>query len=227
VKRIVNKTGAVFVFDEIDKAEELDFLYFVLEEIYKKCVFLITNYKSWLVELDERIKSRLTPELLEFKQYTEIETRGIIKERADYAFYPNVWEQTALETVVKKTFELKDIRSGLFLLKESSLLAEENSSKKITQDYINGAVKKLDDFTIKNSALLEEDTKIIYQLVKENSGKKIGDLFKIYQKEGGSASYKTFQRNITKLEEGKFIQTKKQTGVGGNTTIVEKKLSEF
>ena len=56
VENILNKKSAVFVFDEIDKAEELDFLYYVLEEIYKKTVFLITNYKSWMTEIDERIK---------------------------------------------------------------------------------------------------------------------------------------------------------------------------
>lgn len=227
VAQIINKSGAIFVFDEIDKAEDLDFLYFVLEEIYNKSIFLITNYKSWLVELDERIKSRLVPELQEFRQYNEKETTGIMKLRRDYAFAPNIWDEDAFQKVCKKTFGLKDIRSGLFLLKESSLLAEEKSSKKITSTYVGEAIKKLDDFTIKNSALLEQEQKLIYDLVRQNSGKKIGDLFKIYQLKGGTSSYKTFQRNISKLEEGKFIQTKKITGMGGNTTIVEKKLSDF
>lgn len=227
VASIVNKTSAVFVFDEIDKAEEFDFLYFVLEDIYKKSIFLITNYKSWLVELDERIKSRLTPELQEFRQYNEAETKGILKERIEIAFYPGVWEEDAFQKVAKKTNELKDIRSGLFLLKESALQAEEKSQKKITAVEVSNAIAKLDDFTIKNSAELETEEKMIYELVKETSGKKIGDLYKDYQKKGGQSSYKTFQRRIAKLEEGKFIQTTKQTGTGGNTTIVEKKLSDY
>ena len=227
VSSIVNKTSAVFVFDEIDKAEDFDFLYFVLEEIYRKTIFLITNYKSFLVDLDERIKSRLVPELVEFKQYNEEETRGILKERIGYAFYDGVWDDSSFGVVVKKTAQIKDIRSGIFLLKESALQAEEKSSKKILPEHVQSAVKKLDDFTIKNSALLEHESQIIYSLVKDNSGKKIGDLFKIYQKQGGASSYKTFQRKISKLEEGKFVQTKKQTGSGGNTTIVEKKLSDY
>ena len=227
VSSIVNKTSAVFVFDEIDKAEDFDFLYFVLEEIYRKTIFLITNYKSFLVDLDERIKSRLVPELVEFKQYNEEETRGILKERIGYAFYDGVWDDSSFGVVVKKTAQIKDIRSGIFLLKESALQAEEKSSKKILPEHVQSAVKKLDDFTIKNSALLEHEAQIIYSLVKDNSGKKIGDLFKIYQKQGGASSYKTFQRKISKLEEGKFVQTKKQTGSGGNTTIVEKKLSDY
>lgn len=227
VAQIVNKSGAVFVFDEIDKSEDFDFLYFVLEEIYKKTIFLITNYKEWLVELDERIKSRLILELQEFRQYTAMEITDIIKKRMEIAFVPGIWEKDALDVVGEKVGSLKDIRSGLFLLKESAMQAEDKSRKKITVEDVNAAIKKLDDFTIKNSALLEEEQKMIYELVKENSGKKIGDLYKDYKKKGGISSYKTFQRKIAKLEEGKFIQTKKQTGAGGNTTIVEKKLSDF
>jgi len=227
VSQIINKSGAVIVFDEIDKAEEFDFLYFVLEEIYHKTIFLITNYKSWLVDLDERIKSRLIPELQEFRPYSPVETLGIMKLRKDEAFVPSVWDKDAFDLVAEKTSKLKDVRSGLFLLKESALQAEEKSQKKILVNDVKEAIKKLDDFTIKNSALLEEETKIIYDLIKENSGKKIGDLYKVYQKQGGVSSYKTFQRKIAKLEEGKFVQTTKQTGAGGNTTIVEKKITDF
>jgi archaeal cell division control protein 6 len=101
ITSIVNKKSAVFVFDEIDKAEDLDFLYFVLEEVHRKCIFLITNYKSWLVELDERIKSRLIPEITEFKQYNVDETKGILKERIEYAFYPGVFEVDSFELLAK------------------------------------------------------------------------------------------------------------------------------
>lgn len=231
IRRMLNKNAAVFVFDEIDKAEDFDFLYFVLEEIYHKAVFLITNYKSWLVELDERIKSRLTPELVEFKQYNEAETRGILKERKDYAFIAGTWEENALELIVKKTADAKDIRSGLFLMRESALQAEERSSKKIEESDVRKAVAKLEDFTIKNSAELAVDEQMILTVVKENDKSRIGDLFKIYQKKGGAGSYKTFQRKIKKLEEGKFINVEKtQGGTEGNTTIVRqanKKITDF
>lgn len=223
---IANKKTAVFVFDEVDKAEDLDFLYTILEEVYKKSVFLITNYKSFMMELDERIKSRLVPELLEFKEYNEKETEGILKERTEYAFFPGVFDEQAFKIIAKKSFGLKDIRSGLFLLKESALIAEEHSSRKIKPEYVSKAISKLEEFTIKTSAELQQEERFIYEIIKENSGKKIGDLFKLYQKKGGNLSYKTFQRKIAKLDEGKFIQLTK-THAGGTTTIVNKKLTEF
>ncbi len=224
---LLNKKSVVLVFDEIDKAEDFDFLYTIVEEVYHKTIFLLTNYKSWLISLDERIRSRLTPELQEFRSYNAVETKGILKERIGHAFNEGVWEDDAFVLVAEKTSQLKDIRSGLFLLKESALLAEEKSQKKITAEHVTQAIKKLDDFTIKNSAELTDDEQFIFKIVKEHSGKKIGDLYSEYEKLGGKASYKTFQRKIAKLDEGKFIHLTKKKGAGGNTTIVEKKLTDY
>jgi len=227
VASMVNKKSAAFIFDEIDKAEEHDFLYFILEQVYKKSICLITNFKEWVATIDSRIKSRLMAEMLEFKQYNEHETFEILKMRAGYAFPEGVWEEGAFHKLAKKTYEIKDIRTGLFLMRESALIAEEQSKKKISVSDVDKAITKLENFTIKSSAELEEDARFILSIVKENSGKKIGELYEIYLKKGGKHTYKTFQRKIEDLDKGRFISTKKQKGTGGNTTIVEKKLTDF
>lgn len=233
VKGIMNKSSVVLVFDEIDKAEDFDFLYFFLEQIYRRSVFLITNYKEWLNKLDERLKSRLTAELLEFKPYNLVETKGILKERSESAFVPGTLEEKALDLVVNKTAELEDIRSGLYILKEAANLAEDESSKKITEKHVKGAIEKLNDFTIKKTSDIDEELRAILDIVRKNSGSKAGDLYKIYQGQGGKSVYKTFKRKLDKLETGKFIsQVKTEGGSEGNITIVkmaaeEKKLTEF
>ena len=43
-------------------------------------------------ELDARVKSRLTPEIVEFKKYTLAETGDILRKRANSAFVEGVWE---------------------------------------------------------------------------------------------------------------------------------------
>jgi len=58
IKGMLNKKSVVFVFDEIDKADDFDFLYSILEGIYRKSIFLITNYREWLVNIEERVRSR-------------------------------------------------------------------------------------------------------------------------------------------------------------------------
>jgi cell division control protein 6 len=233
VKNMLNKKSAVFAFDEVDKLEEVDFLYGILEEIYKKSILLITNDKEWLDDLDDRVKSRLLPETLEFKPYNLEETKDVLKQRVDYAFVPAVWDDDAFELVVKKTAEAQDIRLGLHLMREAGNIAEDKSSRKITSDYVNEAIKKVDQFIIKKSTDLTEDEHTILNMIKENSEKKIGDLYNIYKEQGGKLVYKSFQRKIDKLQKNRFISVKKTSGgAEGNTSIIKyanitKKLTEF
>ncbi|MBS3127997.1 AAA family ATPase [Candidatus Woesearchaeota archaeon] len=233
LKERCNKSkGVVLCFDEVDKLEDYDFLYLLCEEIYKKSIFLITNYKSWLLELDERIKSRLNSEMLEFKPYTKEETTGILKERVAYAFVDGIWQDTALALVITQTDEVKDIRAGLYMLKEAGREAEKKASRKILPEHAQTAVLKLKEFHTKKQEDLYDEEQFILNIVKTHSPHKIGDLFKIYQEQGGNGMYKTFQRKITKLAENKFISAQKTSGgIEGNTTIISfettKKLSDF
>lgn len=234
VKQYVNKSerSAVFVFDELDKIEDFDFLYNILEDVFRKSVILITNSRDFIAELGERIQSRLTAETMEFKAYNLTETRGILKQRIEYAFVPGVWEDGAFEEIVQKTAKSSDMRAGLYLVKEASLVAEERSSRKITAADVSVAVKKFEDFSIKKTADLEDEVKVILGIVKENSGKRIGEVYKAYQTAGGKLAYKTFHRKVNKLEEDMFITAKRiEGGKDGKTTILSydkgKKLTEF
>ncbi len=233
VKDMLNKKSVVFVLDEVDKLEDQDFIYNVLEEIYKKSVILITNYKDWIVNLDQRVKSRLTPEMLEFKPYNKEETKGILQERMKYAFVPGVWDEEAFQTAAEKTYEMGDVRAGLYLLREAGNAAEDASSRRITSEHVKKAIGKLEEFSIKKKEGLEDETKFILEIIKKNSGRRIGDIYKEYQKEGGKAVYKTFQRKVSKLSEDRFITVKKTMGgAEGTTTIVKysggtKKLTDF
>lgn len=232
IKRILNKTTAVFVFDEIDKAEDTDFLYMILEEIYKKSIIIITNYEDWLINLDERIRSRLMPEKIEFKEYNYEETKDILVKRLAYAFHDNVFPNDVIEIIAKKSYERRDIRSGLHLLRETANHAESRARRQVTLEDAEKAFEKIIEFKKKKAESLETVEKSVLELIKKNSDKKIGDLFLEYQKEYPNAIYKTFQRKIKKLAENGFINTKTITGgKGGSTTVISydttKKLTEF
>ena len=129
--------------------------------------------------------------------------------------------------------EQASLRKKVFSLVANALIAENKASKKIIKQHTDEAIKKLDEFNIKKSTDLKDDLRIILNIIKDNSGQKIGDLFKIYKEKGGDTIYKTFQRSIKKLEQGKFITTKKITGgPEGSTTIITyqgslKKLTDF
>ena len=232
VKSILNKKSAVFVFDEIDKAEDFDFLYSILEDVYRKSVILITNYKDWTDNLEERIRSRLMLEQLEFKPYNFNETEGILRQRIEYAFVSGVLEEDAFQAVLKKTVEVEDMRAGLTMLREAGLNAENRSSKKIAIEDAKAALEKLDEYNLENPDVLEEDSKSILSIIKKNDGIKMGDLFEVYKQKGGKSSYRSLFRRVKKLSDDKFvILDKKEGGAEGTTTIVKylkvKKLSEF
>jgi archaeal cell division control protein 6 len=233
LKNMLNKSSTVFVFDEIDKVEDYNFLYFLLEDIYRASILMVTNFQNWITDLDGRIKSRLTPELLEFKPYNLEETKGIIKERASYAFLPSVWPDEELSKVINRTYEIRDIRTGLYLLRESTTIAEDKSLRKVTSECVDAAIAKLQDYSKNEKTDLEDDTKFILEVVKQNTNKRIGELFEDYQKAGGKGVYKTFQRKIKSLSDSGYISVEKVTGGSeGSTTFVkynaiDKKLTEF
>jgi len=128
-----------------------------------------------------------------------------------------------LDVVVGKAVSAHDLRVGLYLLRESGLAAEDENSSKVTLSHVEKGVKKAQDFTIKPEEDLNEETKLILKLIKTQSGR-IGDLYKLYQGKGGTATYKTFQRRIDKLDKGGFVNTKKIVGgKKGSTTLISTK----
>jgi len=227
IKERLNRNSAVFVFDEVDKAEDLDFLYMITEEIYKSSVILLTNYKEWMITLEMRIKSRLMPESLEFRPYSLEEVKKILDERSNIAFYDSAIGKDEIDIVAQKTFASKDLRTGLFLLRESATFAEQRKSKKIEEEDVRKAIARIEEFKIKSTDDLDPDSAAILSLIKDNSGEKIGTLYEMYTKGGSDISYKTFQRRISKLQQGRYISVESITGGSeGKTSILSYNANE-
>jgi archaeal cell division control protein 6 len=226
IKKIKNKLasfdGLVLAFDEIDKADDYDFLYFVLEEMPRKTIILITNEKNWGAELDNRIRSRLIPEINEFKSYTAKEVFDILQERKKYAFYDGVWGESSFENLAENAASYSDIRVGIKLLKVAGEVAESDSSQKILEKHVTAAVNKIDDFKIKSSTDLTEEEKQILTLCKQRDGDHIGALFLAYRRSGGAKSDKTFKRKLEKLEiKGLIALEQSGAGFKGRSTLVK------
>jgi archaeal cell division control protein 6 len=202
-----------------------------LNDVYKKSVVLITNFRSWYNDVDDRIKSRLLPEMVDFKKYTRDELSGILKQRIDYAFVPGVWESSAVEVIADTTAQVSDVRVGLRLLREAGLIAEAASSRKITEEHARKACEKSSQFIVHEDEL-DDESHFILDIIRNNSGAKVGDIFKLYQEKDGKSAYKTFHRKIEQLERNMLVSLEKVIGgKEGSTTLIkfghEKKLSEF
>ncbi|RLG21938.1 hypothetical protein DRN74_00825 [Candidatus Micrarchaeota archaeon] len=209
----ITKDACVFVFDEIDKAADYDFLYYILEDFPKRSVILITNDSYWLSRLDSRIRSRMIPEEMHFEAYSKEEIMDIIRERIKYAFYEGVWTDEAIDLVVEKTAELSDLRVGIFLLKESGLIAEQEASRRVERRHCEKAAEKLKHFQKRDISELSEDERLLVEIVRKHSGEISGNIYEIYVNAGGSKSQRTVERLLKKLQK-KGIFELRPTGEG-------------
>jgi len=132
----------VFCFDEIDQAKEHGFLYSALEEFPLKSVVLISNRKDFLAGLDDRIRSRLLPKEIVFREYSEDETSSILKERRKFAFYEETWAGDATVLLEEKS-NGSDLRYAIRLMKLSGLKAEDDASRIIRTEHVEKAFSEL------------------------------------------------------------------------------------
>jgi len=195
--KILNKKKVAICFDEVDKLSEMQTIYSFLEDLSYKSIFLITNDNCFVDKLDSRIKSRLMAEVLDFKAYNYDETRGIMEQRKEMAFFPNVWASDAFDLVADKTAELEDVRIGLFLLRESGNAAEMKASRKINLEHSEKAISKLNAYRVKNN--LEDDERFIIDFVKNNPGNDTLEVYEEYKKKFDK-SLRTFQRKVKDLK---------------------------
>lgn len=218
VSQVINEKSLVLVLDEVDKLSDNSVLYSVLEDIFRKTVIMITNDNNFLAALEPRIKSRLLPEILEFRPYSPSETEQIIKERAEYAFVKGVFDEECFDVIIAKAFDMKDIRAGLFLLKESGEIAESKSSRKITKEH---SIEAMDRLSLSDVNYSVEDDHEFIELIKNNSGRTTSEIFKEYEAKSGK-SYRTFQRKIKDLEKVNLVVLKElNKGREGRSIIVE------
>ena len=211
---LLNKKKVVFVFDEVDRIKEFDLLYSLLEDIYKKIIILISNDKEWINNVDGRLKSRLLPDNVEFKPYNLEETKKILKQRVSLGFLSNVITKEVLDLIAEKTFSFGDLRVGLFLLRESANLAESKSRRSVSIEDADDAISRLSLFRMKEGI----DSSIL-DLIKNNSGRSVMELYDLYKSTGGDKVYKTFHRRIKDLENDGQVSLE-ETNKGGKSTLV-------
>ncbi|MDO8628688.1 MAG: AAA family ATPase [Nanoarchaeota archaeon] len=220
ITRIINKKAAVIVLDEADKITDESIVYQLLEDPYMKSLILISNDADYLMSLDNRIASRLNAEVINFEPYNYEETYTILQKRVHHAFVQNVFDKEAFDIIAQKTFSLRDIRAGLFLLKEAGEIAETAASRKIILKHAEQAAEKLDNFKIRSSETLNDADKELLEIIKKHSGKTSSEIFSHYQKTGGEQTYRTFQRKLETLTKNRVISKKEVAVYPGRATKI-------
>ena len=171
IKRIDNKKQLVImVFDEIDKAVSNigdEFLYNFTRlnsELTKTQISLIgiSNDLYFLDNIDPRVRSSLSEEEIMFPPYDASQIQDILTERAKEAFKIKIEEGVIAKCSAYAAKGHGDARRALDLLRIAGELAERDSKKVLTYDYIDKANEKIErDKTVDFVSSCPEQYKIV------------------------------------------------------------------
>ncbi len=199
----------VFIFDEIDRAKDLNFLYKFVELFPSTSIILISNSLNTLNRIDPRILSRLMLRHLLFDKYTKEQIVEILKFRVKKGMTKNAISNDLIRVVAQYSLKT-DLRQGIKVLYLAGLKAD----KKITMEHIREAIKKLEP----KFELSDEDKIIINSINGEMTS---GELYEAYRKNGGKLSYRSFKRHIDELARKKIIKIRKSgAGFKGQSTFI-------
>lgn len=175
IKIIDNKKQIlIMIFDEIDQAVSKigdEFLYNFTRlnsELTKAQISLvgISNDLYFLDNVDPRVRSSLSEEEIMFPPYNASQIQDILTKRAEEAFKIKVEEGVIAKCSAYAARGHGDARRALDLLRIAGELAERDSKKILTYDYIDKANEKIErDKTIDFVSSCPEQYKIVLQSI--------------------------------------------------------------
>lgn len=160
----------VLVLDEIDwpSPRETNAILYNLHSIEKIGLVLICSSRNFILSLDERVKSRISPITVEFPPYSGDDLVQILRQRADFGLSPQMWNIKILRKIAD--IAGGDARVAIKTLHNAALVAEKEG-KSIRGKHIKEAWQHAKN--IKKVYTLERLTihhKLLYQIIqnKEN-----------------------------------------------------------
>ncbi|NPA38413.1 MAG: AAA family ATPase [Candidatus Nanohaloarchaeota archaeon] len=194
------------VLDEVDKLKNDEVLYLLSREGYG--IVMISNYNIALDKLDNRIRSSLSYEEIEFKPYDYDEMLAILKARAEHAFYEGSFPEVYIKVAAKNAGG--DARVGIAILKNAALHAERNNKEKVDREDVLYALKVVKGVKLKEQAeSLKGKVKIIADIIKELGEADASLIASKYEEHAGEKIHeRTLRYYLQELEKKGVIKTK-------------------
>ena len=213
--RFMGEKPYIFILDEIDQPspKERNAILYNLSRIGHAGIIAICNARTVLASLDDRIRSRLNAEQIEFKPYNADDLVYILEQRAGLALKRGSWDKNILQY----TAELAegDARVAIQTLKNAAYIAEKEFMKKIEARHIREGWQTAKD--IKKEYMLNKLTshhRMLYEIIRLNPGIKSGELWNTYlqeceEKRIRPIAERTFPLYIQKLIETGLIKAER------------------
>jgi len=122
----------VVILDEIDRpmpAQREEIIYGLLS-LPKGALACIANGTHALATMDERVRSRLSPVVIQLSPYSAKELEAILTDRARRALAPDSWTPAVLRRIVATANG--DARAAIQVLRQAAATAEMSGNAKLT-----------------------------------------------------------------------------------------------
>jgi orc1/cdc6 family replication initiation protein len=191
----------VVCLDEVDTLESPELLY----DLSRSGIGMVavSNDAYALVDIDERVRSSVAPESVEFPAYNDEEIFNILQERKKHALVPGAVKETDLRAIAR--LARGDARIALETLRRAAVIAEDANSDIVKLDHVKKAFSGTRNLR-KTEALkrMNEHEKALYLLLeKEKKPVSTLDLWEKYSsavKEPCSQrSYRNYMSHLVRL----------------------------
>jgi len=181
-ERYLNNRPFVLILDNIDLLEpkEIDLILCNLCDLKNTGLVCIGQSMSFLHKLDDRVKSKLNPRIIECPAYSWKELAEIIKERADLGMERASWDLKILDKI--SSLANGDARIAIQTLSNAAHYAENEKSGRIELAYLEQGW--IDSRELKINQMLENlgpHHRLIFEIVKERKELLSGDLWQEYK----------------------------------------------
>lgn len=165
IRQVFHDRPAVIILDEIDRpmpSQREEIIYGLLS-LPRTGLICIGNSMRALAMLDERIRSRLNPVLIEFLKYSMSEIEQILTDRAERALRPGSWKPDHLKSIAAAAGG--DARAAIQMLRRVAAAAEMKGGESLDTQLIDlyspqhQAIQRRSRFEA-----LSEHEKIIWEL---------------------------------------------------------------
>lgn len=169
----------VIALDEVDQLESAEILYDVSRS--GAGLICISNNPYVLSDVDDRIKSSLQVEGLEFSAYSVEQMADIIGQRAKYALAPNAIAREDIKIVARLCNG--DSRVGIEMLRKAALIAENENKKKISAEHIKKAFNEAKFMRkSKSEAKLSDDEMEVLKIIRSEKRVNASQIYAQYSK---------------------------------------------
>jgi len=220
LKQVLKDRPMLIILDNIDRCvpKERDLIIYQLLGLPKTGLFCISRGCGSFLELEDRVRSKLTPAHVHFPKYSASEIKTILVERARDGLMPEACSENILRKIALRADG--DARAALYILIKAAVAAEQNYAPKIAERHIPSDVSAWQKAEqVSKIELLTKHQQIIYKLVNKYSPVYSADLRQLYLSQCCKTSIKpksgrTFSRYIETLAEKNLIAIKPPTAGG-------------